>query len=228
MTTLSRQTETPPRMTTVGQRRFLPSGLLLTAPVLMSVGYALHPTLPPDAAGALRDLADERTVYLAAKIMVTVGSLLFVPLILAVRRRAVPDRGRALATVAAAMCIVGYASNALSQTLWGYLLWFASAPSVDLAAGAAVVEASEQASLPATLLVSFFSVPLFALGSVLLTVALWRSGAVPRWVPVAIVVAGFGGAAFPTGPVNLLTGAVTTVAFAVALFPPGPRREVAR
>lgn len=118
-----------------------PATLLLAAPFLLFTGYAFHPDLPMDTAAALRDLADERTVYLVAKLAVAFGSLLFVPLILLVRHRATPQRGRVLATVAAVCCSVGFASNALSQALWGYLLWFAGAPGVDPAAGVALVEA---------------------------------------------------------------------------------------
>jgi hypothetical protein len=205
-----------------------PATLLLAAPFLLFTGYAFHPDLPMEPAAALRDLADERTVYLAAKLAVAFGSLLFVPLILLVRHRATPQRGRVLATVAAVFCSVGFACNALSQALWGYLLWFASAPGVDPAAGVAVVEASQDAPFLATLPVSFFSVPLFAVGLLLLAVALWRAGTVPRWVPGLIVLIDLVAPVVAVGPLNLLIGASAVAAFGVALNQSQARRDVGR
>lgn len=191
--------------------------LLLAGPVLLFGGYALHPDLPNETLPALREIADVRGTYLAAKIAVAFGSLLMVALLLAVRHAATPQRGRALATVAAVLGCVGFACNALSQSLWGYLLFFASDPSVGAAAGAAVVDAGQHADVIATLPVSFFSVPLLALGLLFLAAALWRAGSVPRWVPVAIVLVDVAAPAFPVGPMNLVTGALATAAFAVAL-----------
>ncbi|MGH3715992.1 MAG: hypothetical protein ACRDT4_21400 [Micromonosporaceae bacterium] len=93
----------------------------------------------------------------------------------------------------------GIRRQRISQALWGYLLWFATADGVDRAAGVAVVEAAEQAPVLATLPVSFFTVPLFALGLLLFAAAPWRAGSVPRWVPVAIVLADLLAPVFPGG-----------------------------
>ena len=195
--------------------------LLLLAPVLLFLGYAFHPDLPVDTAGSLADVADERGIYIAAKLAVAFGSLLFVPLVLTIRHRAFPGRGRGLATVAAALCTIGFTCNGLSQTLWGYLLWFATDSDVERAAGVAVVDAAQNAPMLPTLPVSFASVPLFSLGLLLLAVALWRAGTVPRWVPALVVLIDLVAPVFPVGPVNLVTGAAAVAAFAVALNPPG-------
>jgi hypothetical protein len=202
--------------------------LLLLAPVLMFLGYAFHPDLPVGTAAALADLTDERGVYIAAKLAVAFGSLLFVPLVLIIRHRAFPGRGRGLATVAAVLCTIGFTCNGISQTLWGYLLWFATDPGVDRAAGVAVVDAAQNAPMLPTLPVSFLSVPAFALGLLLLAVALWRAGTVPRWVPALVVLIDLVSPVFPVGPVNLVTGAAAVVAFAVALNPPRTASPVRR
>jgi len=205
-----------------------PRMLLLLAPVLMFLGYAFHPDLPAGTAAALDDLTDERGLYIATKLAVAFGSLLFVPLVLTIRHRAFPGRGRGLATVAAVLCTIGFICNGLSQSLWGYLLWFATEPGVDRTAGVAVVDAAQNASMLPTLPVTFASVPVFALGLLLLAVALWRAGTVPRWVPVLVVLVDLASPVFPVGPVNLVTGAAVVVAFAVALNPSGTASPVRR
>ena len=205
-----------------------PRMLLLLAPVLMFLGYAFHPDLPAGTAAALDDLTDERGLYIATKLAVAFGSLLFVPLVLTIRHRAFPGRGRGLATVAAVLCTIGFICNGLSQSLWGYLLWFATEPGVDRTAGVAVVDAAQNASMLPTLPVSFASVPVFALGLLLLAIALWRAGTVPRWVPVLVVLVDLASPVFPVGPVNLVTGAAVVVAFAVALNPSGTASPVRR
>jgi hypothetical protein len=181
-------------------------------------GYAFHPDLPMDAAAAVGEVVAVRDTFLGSKLAVAVGSLLMIPLVLAVRRRLVPGRGSGLATVAAVLVTVGMASNALSQATHGYLLWFASAPTVDQAAGAAVVEASVTSQSLATLPVSFLSVPVFAVGLLLLAASLWRAGSVPRWVPVAIVLVDVAAGAIGVGLLMLVVGAVATAAFGTALF----------
>lgn len=194
---------------TVPTRRAVPRGwlalcaLLLAGPVLFDLGYALHPTLPMDVDAALAAVADVRTRHAAAKVAVAFGGLLIVALVLAYRRWLVPSRGRAVATVGAALVAVGMTANALSQATHGYLLYWASDPGVAPSAGADVVAAAEASTAPVTLPVSFWSVPLFAVGLLLVAVALWRAGTVPRWVPVGMVVAGVAAGAIGTGPLML-------------------------
>ncbi len=101
------------------------------------------------------------------------------------------------------MVAVGMTANALSQATYGYLLYWASGPDVARSAGADVVAAAEASTAPVTLPVSFWSVPLFAVGLLLVAVALWRAGTVPRWLPVGMVVACVAAGAIGTGPLML-------------------------
>jgi hypothetical protein len=197
----------------------LRAALLLAGPVLLFVGYALHPDMSEDAGLALAEVAAGRGLYLGAKLMVAFGSLLMVALVWAIRDRSGVGRGRALLTIGATLTAIGMAANALSQAVWGYLLWFLTAPTIDPAAGAeiaGVVQTTAVESL-AALPISFLSVPLFAIGLLLLAAGLWRSRTVPRWVPVTIVVIDVLAGAFGVGLPMLAVGAAATAAFAVAL-----------
>lgn len=209
-----------------GRRWLLTVGLLLLAgPLLFDLGYALHPSLPEDVASALAEVDPVRDLAAASKVMVAFGGLLMIGLVLTLRQRLVPQRGRTLATVAAGLASLGLASNSLSQATHGYLLFWASDPEVDRAAGTAILEAAHGSTDLVTLPVSFLSVPLFALGVVLFAIALWRAGTVPRWVPVAIILAGIGAGAVGTGPAMLPVLLVDLAAFWVALVYASERHD---
>lgn len=212
---------------TGASRRWLTSvgTLLLAGPVLFDLGYALHPSLPADAAAAIEQVDPVRHQYVASKLTVAVGSLLLIALVLTLRRRLVPHRGHALATIGATLVAVGMAGNAMSQATHGYLLFWASAPGVEPGAGLAVVEAAQSTDGLVTLPVSFLSVPLFALGMVLFAAALWRAGTVPRWVPIVLILGGFGAGAIGTGPAMLGVLVLDAVAYGTALASASKRAE---
>lgn len=209
-TTLHRTELAPRWLATAG-------AVLIAGPVLFEAGYVLHPDLPQDIGAAVAEAADVRTQLAAAKVMVAFGGLLIIALIATWRRHLVPARGRTLATVGLGLAAVGHAWNALSQATHGYLLYWASAPGVDRAAGVAVITEAESSTALVTLPVSFFSIPVLAVGMLLVAVALWRAGTVPRWVPVALVLAGVVGAAFGTGPAMLVALALDVAASGTAL-----------
>lgn len=211
----------------VGRRWLMTVGLLLLAgPLLFDLGYALHPSLPDDVAAALNDVDPVRDRFVVSKVMVAVGGLLLIPLVLTLRQRLVPRRGRALATVAVVLFTIGMASNALSQATHGYLMYWASDPSVDPAAGTAVVQAAQGSTSLVTLPVSYLSVPLFALGVLLFALALWRAGTVPRWVPVVLVLGGIGAGAVGTGPAILVVLVLDLAAYGSALVSASERSRV--
>ena len=219
--TVSPSAPTPPTLTVPadgGRRWLMTIGLLLLAgPLLFDLGYALHPSLPEDIAAAMAEVDPVRDRFVITKVMVAVGGLLMIALILTLRLRLVPERGRTLATIAAGLVAVGMASNSLGQATHGYLMYWANDPAIDPAAGTAIVEVAHGAPELVTLPVSFLSVPAFALGLLLFSVALWRAGTVPRWVPVAIVLGGVAAAAIGTGPAMLAVLAVDLTAFGAAL-----------
>jgi hypothetical protein len=211
--------EAPTLPRTDAGRRWLTTvaPLLMAGPVLFDLGYVLHPDLPNDAAAALEAVADVRTQHATAKLMVAFGGLLIIALVVTLRRWLTPGRGRALSTVAVALVAVGAACNSLSQAVYGYLLYWATAPGVDPAAGLAVLEATQDDGGPITLPVTFFSLPVYALGMVLLAAALWRAGSVPRWVPVGIVLAAAAGSVIMLGPLYLAVLVADVAVFGTAL-----------
>lgn len=213
--------------TGAGRGHLLAGGLLLllAGPVLFDLGYALHPSLPDDAAAALEQVGDVRAQHAAAKVSVAVGGLLIIGLVITLRRYLIPARGRTLATVGVVLMAIGHAFNALSQATHGYLMFWASAPGVDPSAGLAVLEQTQTSGGLVTLPVSFVSVPLFAVGTLLFAVALWWANTVPRWVPVAIVLAGIIGGAVGTGPVMLAALALDLAAYGTALVIASRRAE---
>ena len=202
-----------------GSRRWLlTTGLLLLAgPLLFDLGYALHPSLPDDIAAAVAEVDPVRERFVLSKVMVAAGGLLMIALVLALRQRLVPGRGRTLATVAAVLVSLGMACNSLSQATHGYLMFWATDPALDPAAGTAILEVAHGATDTVTLPVSFLSVPVFAVGMLLFSVALWRAGTVPRWVPVALVLGGIAAGAAGTGPAMVAVLAVDLAAFGAAL-----------
>jgi hypothetical protein len=190
--------------------------LLLAGPALLFAGYALHPDLPEEAADIVREVVDVRNTFLIARLLVVVGALIMIPLVLYVRRTLTPDRGRAVMTVGAGLVTIGMASNAVSQATYGYLLWWLTEPDISEAAGIQVAEVATAESF-ATLPVSFLSVPLFALGLLLVAAGLWRARSAPIWVPVVLAVATVAGGAIGVGWPMLVVGAPITAAFAMAL-----------
>lgn len=190
---------------------------LLIGPVLFMVGYALHPDIPSDLAGALAKAGEARRRLITAKILVTAGALLWVPLLVAIRRLAPEGRGARLVNLGAWMAVIGTTFNALAQTTFGYLLWSASAPGVDHASGRAVLAATDHQSLSTLPLSFFLSIPLFSLGLILLAIGLWRSGATPRWASACLVAGVVLAAATGIGPA-VLPGGVALIAAALAFI----------
>jgi hypothetical protein len=99
----------------------------------------------------------------------------------------VRSRGSLWATVGGALMWVGIACQAVGVAGWASAYYYPTDPSLDQAIGSAVVEAAnnDQAHLFAFLVPGAF---LVVLGTVLQCVGLLRSHAVPRWVPVALLV----------------------------------------
>ena len=188
------------------RRRILALALPVTA-VLLLFGGALTPKgldrPVTSLAGALRELqiaaAHPGQVYFSNVLVIfglgTLGVSFFAIAMLA------SDRDRVLATTAAMIGWFGAFCGAVANVLIGF----------DLAAAAAVHVSS---GLPAQILVSastaaaawvfftgyFAGIPV----AVILTgIALWRSQAMPRWLPVLFVVALLAGALAPPGIVSV-------------------------
>lgn len=196
-------------------RTYLVAAAGVAAPVLFTTGQALLPALPNELAAAFPLMAEHREQLLAARLLTGLGALLFLPALVALWRLASPyRRGRWLLLGAGLLMGVGTAANALGQATYGYLAHAATAPSVPRETGAAMLAAVEGLGAEA-LPITFLSVPLFALGMLLIAVALLVGGEVPWWLPAGLLVSALGFAAVGGGPLGLLPGVPFTVVLAV-------------
>ncbi|TCO34603.1 hypothetical protein EV652_102670 [Kribbella steppae] len=142
-------------------------GLLWPEPAAGGETYA-HSDIQP-----VRDLWWGLLVVLSAALVINVTAQALLTTFL-VRRR-----GSAWATTGAVMMWIGTALYAVGGAGWAAAYYFATAPGVD----ASVIERINDDSahlfgmlIPGALLI--------ALGTVIQAVGLWRSHAVPRWIPL--------------------------------------------
>lgn len=145
----------------------VPGGLLWPEPAAGGETYAYSDIQPA------RDLWWGLLVVLSGALVINVPAQALLTTLL-VRRR-----GAAWATTGAVVMWIGAALYAVGVAGWAAAYYFATAPGVD----AGVIERINDDSahlygvmIPGALLV--------ALGTVIQAVGLWRSHAVPRWIPV--------------------------------------------
>jgi hypothetical protein len=206
MTTL-----TVPRST----RAALPTALALSGiagAVLFLVGQALLPNLPMTIAKAFPLMVEHRDRLMAARLCTAAGAFLLAPAAIGFARL-VPRgaRGARLLRLGAGLFGVATFSNALSQTVAGYTTFTVTAPGFDAAAGRLAVDRIDEGLVALPL--GFWSIPVFAIGCLLMAVALFRSRRVPTWLPVLLVVGTVLAGAFAgRGATVALTQAPATVA----------------
>jgi hypothetical protein len=145
----------------------VPGGLLWPEPAGGGETYAYSDIQP------VRDLWWGLLVVLSASLVINVPAQAFLTTFI------VRSRGAAWATVGAVVMWIGTALYAVGGGAWAAAYYFATAPGVD----AGVIEQINADSahlfgvlLPGALLV--------AVGTVIQAVGLWRSRAVPRWIPL--------------------------------------------
>lgn len=186
------------------RRRILALALPVTA-VLLLFGGALTPKgldrPVTSLAGALRELqiaaAHPGQVYFSNVFVIfglgTLGVSFFAIAVLA------SDRDRVLAATAAVIGWFG-AFCAVANVLIGFDLAAAAAVHVSSAAAQILVSANTAAAAWVFFTGYFAGIPV----AVILTgIALWRSQAMPRWLPVLFVVALLAGALAPPGIVSV-------------------------
>jgi hypothetical protein len=183
--------------------------------VLFYLGQVLEPVLPGTLHEAYAAMVAHRGQLMAAHLLTAAGAFLLIPAAVGFARL-IPGgvRGRVLLLIGAWVFGVATFSNALSQAVSGYGTWAATAPGFDPAAGRTMVDTIE--SGPVALPLGFWSIPAFALGAILIAVALMLSRSVPLWMPVLLAVGTVLAMAFAgTGPLVALTQAPFTVALIV-------------
>jgi hypothetical protein len=187
------------------RRRVLALFLPLAA-LLLTVGQALTPKgldHPISLSTALRELpiaeAHSGRLYLANLLVICgLGALGVSFCAIAVLVR---ERGSTIATVAAVVGGVAGFCGGLVNVLVGHDLAAAATAATTRRAGAQVLAAANRGWVFDVLFVCYLGG--VAVATILIVVALWRSRAVPRWLPLLFLVGVALGASAPAGIVSI-------------------------
>jgi hypothetical protein len=183
-------------------------------PVLFLVGQALLPNLPMALDDAFPLMLEHREQLMAARLFTAAGAFLLVFAAVLYTRLLPSGRGAKLMSIGAGLFGIATFSNALSQAVAGYATWTVTVPGFDQPSARYVIEHVESGLVALPL--GFWSIPAFALGCILMAVAMWRSGSVPAWLPVLLAVGTvLAGALAGRGAIVALTQAPATVALIV-------------
>lgn len=189
------------------------TGTLAVTSVLGVIGTVLWPTGSGDFY-TYDDVAPVRGRFFAVISVMAVLFLLNVPLQgltgLAIVRR----RGSAWATAGAALLWLGAAVQATGIAGWAMLYFFATGPSLNASAGRPFLDAIDTDSR--IFAFALIGEGLVILGTILQAVGMFRSRAVPWWVPVLTLVI-VGSFVLPSNGWAGLIGTVPTAAGSIAM-----------
>ncbi|MEU4395489.1 hypothetical protein [Kribbella sp. NPDC023855] len=158
---------------------FVALALAVTALVAL-VGGLLWPE--PSGGGetySYADIAPQRALWWGLLVALSANLVINVPAQALLTVLLVRARGAAWATAGAVILWIGTALYAVGGAGWAAAYYFATAPGVDPSVIERVNDDSAHVfgvMVPGALLV--------AVGTIVQAVGLWRSGAVPRWIPV--------------------------------------------
>lgn len=189
----------------------------ILAPILFLAGQALLPSLPNELAKAFPLFIEHRDQLMAARLLTAAGAFLLAPAALVYASAAGLPATKTV-VVGSTMFAIGTFFNALSQAVAGYATYAVTDPSVDPNAGRAVIDHLGQGvvGLP----IGFWSIPMFAIGAIVMAIGLLRTRRTPIWMPVLLVIGPvLAGATAGLGPIVALTQLPVTVALiALALY----------
>jgi len=176
------------------------------------LGQALLPSLPNDIDAAFGGMVEHRDRLMAARLFSSAGAFLLVPAAVGIGCLFRPAaRGSRTVLVGALLFGVATFSNAVSQAVEGYAGWGATASDIDPTSGKSILEGLGTGLIGFP--IGFWSIPVFALGGLILAVGILRAQWVPAWIPVVLFVGLLLGAAFGgRGYIVALTQAPFTVA----------------
>jgi hypothetical protein len=199
------------QMSVVTRRR---AGLLLIVLVATSLLAIVGSLLWPEPAVgdwySYSDIAPIRERWWAVLTALSVGLVLNVPAQALAALILTPDRGAMWTTAGASIMWVGTGLYAVGGGGWAAVYFFGTHPALDVASGTRLLD--QVAEDPRLFAAALPGAVLVALGTVVQAVGLWRSRALPRWVPIlslAIVLS------FIT-PGNGVVGALLGIPVAVA------------
>jgi hypothetical protein len=189
----------------------MPAGLLWPSPSGGGETYTYADIEP------LRDRWWALLVFLSANLVLNVIAQAIATIVI-VRRR-----GAGWATVGGTVMWIGTAFYAVAVGGWAAAYYFATAPGVDVAAGTAVME--QAADDPVHLFGPMITGALLvAIGTLIQVVGLWRSRAVPRWIPVLMFTIAFTFVIPGNGLAGLITAVpMTAASLGIAYYACRPR-----
>lgn len=162
-------------------RRMIAGVCLILAPLVLA--QLVHPGQGED--GFVQAMADYPGRVEAASLLVILSSVLFVPALVGVLRL-MRDRGSVLGLLGVGLVLIGAISHAVWAGFEIVLVWMANSE-IDRAQLSTVVDGGPPSGIGFTLILLLFMAGFF-LGLIVLAAGLWRSGRVPWWATILIVV----------------------------------------
>ena len=167
-------------------RRTLTAICLIGAPLLFSAAEFVSPpgAETNSSEAMLAQVAQYRTDQLLLVVFGTLSAILFIPLVFGLIHM-LSDRGVVLGHIGGGLTLLG---SALIISLDGMnlALWAMTAPGMDLSAMAKVLDGMGNSPI---MMVLFMSHWIFAIGILLLGIALWQARICPRWASLCIILA---------------------------------------
>jgi hypothetical protein len=150
----------------------------IAAPILFVAGQALLPNLGRDVDTAFALMLEHRDQLIVSRLLTVAGAFLLIASLSYIKEL----KG---ARVGAIIAMVGTFFNAFSNGVNGYAAWGATAPGLDHVASMQTLLHLEDGlvGLP----VSYWSIPVFGIGLVVMAVGLLITQSVPWWMPALLL-----------------------------------------
>lgn len=179
--------------------------------LLFLVGEAALPVLPGTIEAAFPLMAADREQLLASRLLSSAGCFLLVVAGIGFATLLARRVASRTVLVGGTLLAVGAFFNAVAQAVQGYATYAATGSGVEAGSGREIVETITAG--PAAFPLSFVSVPVFALGCLVVAVGLFVSRSVPVWLPLLLLVGTvMAGALAGRGPIVALSQAPVTIA----------------
>jgi hypothetical protein len=196
-------------------RRTVAALCLVAAPVLFAAAEMLTPQPSGSAAVQLASFAQHRDQLLAGLLCGLASSMLFIPALFGLLQQ-IRSRGVVYAHIAAVMIIYGLVADAALGGV-NAMFWVMTKPGMSHGAMVSLFNGLEHGSaVPgAPLLAGHY---LFAVGILLLGVAVWRARLAPRWAGILVALFPVADVALsPAGDISSLVSDVIGIAGFAAL-----------